>query len=39
MLKEILNLEEVPAIVRELNDEDILKIALIENFARSGLPS
>jgi ParB family transcriptional regulator, chromosome partitioning protein len=34
---QILKLESVPVVVRELNDEDALEIALIENFARSGL--
>lgn len=32
-----LDLEEVPVVIRQLNDEDALEIALIENFARSGL--
>jgi ParB family transcriptional regulator, chromosome partitioning protein len=34
---QILELEEVPVVVRSLNDEEALEIALIENFARSGL--
>lgn len=34
---QILELEEVPVVVRELSDEEALEIALIENFARSGL--
>lgn len=34
-----LNLEKVPVVIRQLNDEDALEIALIENFARSGLTS
>ncbi|MCP6761918.1 MAG: ParB/RepB/Spo0J family partition protein [Fischerella sp. CENA71] len=34
---QILELAEVPVVVRELNDEDALEIALIENFARSAL--
>ncbi|MBW4505137.1 MAG: ParB/RepB/Spo0J family partition protein [Scytonematopsis contorta HA4267-MV1] len=33
----ILELESVPVVVRSLNDEEALEIALIENFARSGL--
>lgn len=32
-----LKLEKVPVVIRQLNDEDALEIALIENFARSGL--
>lgn len=32
-----LNLEKVPVVIRQLNDEDALEISLIENFARSGL--
>jgi ParB family chromosome partitioning protein len=34
---QILELAEVPVVARELNDEDALEIALIENFARSAL--
>ncbi len=34
---QILELAGVPVVVRELNDEDALEIALIENFARSAL--
>lgn len=34
---QILELVEVPVVIRQLNDEDALEIALIENFARSGL--
>ncbi len=34
---QILELEEVPVVVRKLSDEDALEIALIENFARSAL--
>jgi ParB family chromosome partitioning protein len=34
---QILELASVPVVVRELNDEDALEIALIENFARSAL--
>ncbi|WP_026735953.1 ParB/RepB/Spo0J family partition protein [Fischerella sp. PCC 9605] len=34
---QILQLVEVPVVIRELNDEDALEIALIENFARSAL--
>lgn len=34
---QILELEEVPVVIRELNDEEALEIALIENFARSSL--
>lgn len=33
----ILELVEVPVVIRSLSDEDALEIALIENFARSGL--
>ncbi|WP_414574230.1 ParB/RepB/Spo0J family partition protein [Nostoc sp. CCY 9925] len=33
----ILELVEVPVVIRSLCDEDALEIALIENFARSGL--
>ncbi len=33
----ILKLAEVPVVVRELNNEEALEIALVENFARSGL--
>lgn len=32
-----LKLKEVPVVIRQLNDEDALEIALIENFARSSL--
>ena len=32
-----LELVEVPVVIRQLGDEDALEIALIENFARSGL--
>lgn len=32
-----LKLEQVPVVIRQLNDEDALEIALVENFARSGL--
>ena len=32
-----LKLVEVPVVIRQLGDEDALEIALIENFARSGL--
>ncbi len=32
-----LNLDKVPVVIRQLNDEDALEISLIENFARSGL--
>ncbi|MEH2004554.1 ParB/RepB/Spo0J family partition protein [Nostoc sp.] len=34
---QILELTEVPVVIRQLNDEDALEIALIENFARSAL--
>ncbi|MBW4433186.1 MAG: ParB/RepB/Spo0J family partition protein [Pelatocladus maniniholoensis HA4357-MV3] len=34
---QILQLQEVPVVVRQLSDEDALEIALIENFARSAL--
>jgi ParB family chromosome partitioning protein len=34
---QILELAEVPVVIRQLSDEDALEIALIENFARSGL--
>ncbi|BCL39877.1 ParB/RepB/Spo0J family partition protein [Nostoc sp. MS1] len=34
---QILELVEVPVVVRQLNDEEALEIALIENFARSEL--
>ncbi|SRR5579883_428932 len=34
---QILGLEEVPVVIRSLNDEEALEIALVENFARSGL--
>lgn len=34
---QILELAEVPVVIRQLNDEGALEIALIENFARSGL--
>jgi ParB family chromosome partitioning protein len=33
----ILELVEAPVVIRQLSDEDALEIALIENFARSGL--
>ncbi|MBD2341250.1 ParB/RepB/Spo0J family partition protein [Calothrix sp. FACHB-156] len=33
----ILELAEVPVVIRSLSDEDALEIALIENFARSAL--
>ncbi|RCJ39115.1 chromosome partitioning protein ParB [Nostoc minutum NIES-26] len=33
----ILKLVEVPVVVKQLSDEEALEIALIENFARSGL--
>jgi ParB family chromosome partitioning protein len=32
-----LELVEIPVVIRQLSDEDALEIALIENFARSGL--
>jgi ParB family transcriptional regulator, chromosome partitioning protein len=34
---QILELAEVPIVIRQLSDEDALEIALIENFARSAL--
>lgn len=34
---QILELAEVPVVIRQLSDEDALEIALIENFARSAL--
>lgn len=34
---QILELAEVPVVIRDLSDEDALEIALIENFARSAL--
>ncbi len=34
---QILELAEVPVVIRSLSDEDALEIALIENFARSAL--
>lgn len=34
---QILKLQFVPVVIRDLNDEDALEIALVENFARSGL--
>jgi ParB family transcriptional regulator, chromosome partitioning protein len=34
---QILELAQVPVVIRELSDEDALEIALIENFARSAL--
>ena len=32
-----LDLVEIPVVIRQLSDEDALEVALIENFARSGL--